>query len=292
MSTALLLVGRGLRLYWRDRAGVMFSLLGPVILLGLYALFLGRIQTDEIAAAYPMASEHDVLMFVLAWVFAGVTMITTLTTGLAALGTFVDDRASGRFSDFLVAPPRRASLVLGYLGTSLIVALVLSVAVALIGQLTMLVMGGPFIGWAEAATLFSWIVLSCAAFSAFSAFLTAFLRTTSAFAALSTVLGTVLGFLAGAYIPAGILPGPVLTVMNSLPFAQSAMLIRQPFTRAAVEQLTGGDPTATSGLETFYGMRLSVGDVEVSNTVAVVALVGMLVVLAALGSWRAGRAIR
>ncbi|MGN6272832.1 MAG: ABC transporter permease [Protaetiibacter sp.] len=292
MNVVLLLVVRGLRLYVRDRAGVMFSLLGPVILLGLYALFLGRLQTDAIAASYPLADERDVLVFVMAWVFAGVTMITTLTTGLAALGTFVEDRASGRFVDFLVSPPRRSQLVLGYLGSSLVIAFALSLIVAVVGQLVILALGGPFIGWVEALTLIGYIALSCAAFSAFSALATTFLRTTSAFAALSTVLGTVLGFLAGAYIPAGVLPTAVLNVMNVLPFAASAMLIRQPFTAAAADRMTGGDATAIHELETFYGMRLTVGEVELSNAVAIAELAVLLVVLATLGAWRAGRAIR
>lgn len=292
MKLVLLLAGRNLRLYVRDRAGVMFSLLGPVILLGLYALFLGRLQTDAIVASFPGVEEHDVLVFVMAWVFAGVTMITTLTTGLAALGTFVEDRASGRFADFLVSPISRLQLTLGYLLAALVVAVVLSTVVAVIGQIVILVIGGPFIGWVQTAILLGCIVLSCAAFAALSGFAAAFLGSTSAFAAFSTVMGTVLGFLAGAYIPAGVLPVGVLNVMNVLPFAQSAMLLRQPFTDVAMDRMTDGNTDLAAGLDAYFGMTLSVGGADISNGIAIGALAALFVVFAGLAAWRINRAIR
>lgn len=292
MKLVLLLAGRNLRLYVRDRAGVMFSLLGPVILLGLYALFLGRLQTDGIVASFPGVDEQDALVFVMAWVFAGVTMITTLTTGLAALGTFVEDRSTGRFADFLVSPISRLQLTLGYLLAALVVAVVLSTVVAVIGQIVILLIGGPFIGWAQSAMVLGCIVLSCAAFAALSGFAAAFLGTASAFAAFSTVMGTVLGFLAGAYIPAGVLPVAVINVMNVLPFAQSAMLLRQPFTDVAMDRMTDGNTELAHGLDAYFGMTLTVGDVDISNGIAIGSLVGVFVVFAALAAWRINRAIR
>lgn len=42
MRTITLLTGRNLRVFFRDRAGVFFSLLSALILIALYALFLGN----------------------------------------------------------------------------------------------------------------------------------------------------------------------------------------------------------------------------------------------------------
>ena len=292
MNTVLLLAGRNLRLFFRDRAGVFFSMLGPVLLLGLYALFLGRLQADQLAATFPQADDGDITVFVAAWVFAGVTMIATLTTGLSAISVFVEDRASGRFGDFLVSPLSRAQLVLGYLVSCFVIAFALSILIVVIGVVAIMVFGGPFIGGAQLAPLVGDVALSAAAFAALSAFAAAYLRTTGAFAAFSTVVGTVLGFLAGAYIAPGVLPTAVVNVIGALPFAQSAMLLRQPFVDLPLDRLTDGDATATDAINSFYGMTLTVGDFEITNAVALGELALVLVLFTVLAAWRMGRAIR
>ncbi len=292
MNGVLHLAGRNLRLYARDRLGVFFSLLGPLILLGLYGLFLGRLQTDGLSQTLPQADADDIQTFVTSWVFAGVVMITTLTTGLSAVGAFVEDRASGRFADFRVTPLSRMQLVGGYLLAAFVVAVALSTVVLVIGQVWLLLTAGLFLGWANLAIALGWIALSSACFAALSGFLAGFLSTTGAFSALSTVMGTVLGFLAGAYLPPGLLPAAVLNVMNPLPFSQSAMLIRQPFTEAALEQMTGGQQQAIDAMTEYYGMRLFVGEFEITTPFAVVELAGLLVLFALLGAWRIGRSIR
>ena len=40
---------RSLRLYFRDKGAVFFSLLAVLIVFGLYALFLGDVYTDSLS---------------------------------------------------------------------------------------------------------------------------------------------------------------------------------------------------------------------------------------------------
>ncbi len=55
MRTVSILTGRNLRLFFRDRAGVFFSLLSALILIALYALFLGNLQVDNLTERFPNA---------------------------------------------------------------------------------------------------------------------------------------------------------------------------------------------------------------------------------------------
>ena len=55
MRIVLSLVKRNLRIYRRDRAGVLLSLLAALMLLLIYALFLGAIQADSLKAKLPSA---------------------------------------------------------------------------------------------------------------------------------------------------------------------------------------------------------------------------------------------
>lgn len=97
MSVVLTLMSRNLRLFFRDRLGVFFSLLSALILFLLYTLFLGSGQVDDLQQSFPGATEAEVKAFVDTWMFAGIVGITAITTGLGAMNVFVEDSASGRF---------------------------------------------------------------------------------------------------------------------------------------------------------------------------------------------------
>ena len=103
------IVRRNLRLFFRDRMNVFFSLLGAIILFVLYTLFLARLQIDGLGETFPDATEQEIRAFVDSWMFAGIVMLTTITTGLGALASLVEDGESGRFRDFLVSPVRRVA---------------------------------------------------------------------------------------------------------------------------------------------------------------------------------------
>lgn len=291
MGTVAALTRRSLLLYFRDPLNVFFSLLGALIVFVLYALFLGNLQTTSIADAIPGASDREVRGFVDAWMFAAIVALATITTPLGAMATFVEDAASGRFRDFLVAPIRRSQLVLGYLFAAFVVGIVMTLVVLVVALVYLWATAGVLLGVAEIARSIGWIVLSVAGFAALWAFVVSFLRSIGAFSALSTVVGTVSGFVAGAYIAIGQFPEAVQNAVSALPFAQSAMLLRREFTDGPLAALTD-DARVADELRVFYGITLEVGEWTVPVLAAVAALVLLVVVGAALAAARIRARIR
>jgi multidrug/hemolysin transport system permease protein len=289
---ALGVMRRNLRLFFRDRAAVFFSLLSALILIGLYGLFLGNQQVDALQARLPHASSGEIRAFVVAWVFAGVAMITTLTTSLSSLSQLVEDAATGRFRDFLVSPVRRLELILGYLLSGFIISVLVTSVTVVVGQLYLAITGGSVMTPLQMLTCFGYICLSSGAFVAISAFAVTFVPSPQAFTAVATIVGTLVGFLAGAYIPPGVLPNGVVNVIQALPFAQSALLLRQPLTHDALQTMTSGNAQAADSISAFYGMTAKVGDATVTNGWALLELGAIVVVFLALGAWRMGRRIR
>ena len=57
MNAIFAIVGRNLRLYFRDRMGVFFSLLAALILFLLYTLFLGDLQSSALEASFPALDD-------------------------------------------------------------------------------------------------------------------------------------------------------------------------------------------------------------------------------------------
>ena len=292
MSVVLAIVGRNLRLFFRDRLNVFFSLLGAVILFGLYTLFLGNLQTADLADSLPGATTAEVQAFVDSWMFAGIVLITTVTTGLGGLAVLVDDDQSGRFRDFLVAPLRRGQLVLGYLLSAVVVAVILSLVVLAISVVYLGLVRGTWLSPSAIGRIVLIVMLSCLAFTSISALIVSFVRTNGAFSGLATIVGTVLGFIAAAYIPIGAFPDAVASVVAALPFAQAGMLMRREFSDETLAAITAGAPGAEEPLRAFYGMDLTIVQWPVPAWFVVAVLVGITVVCTALSAVRMRRRIR
>lgn len=271
---------------------MFFSILSSLVLIALFALFLGDLQVTNLQEAFPGAEEGDVRWFVNTWVLAAIVMITTLTSWLAALTVFVDDRSTGRFNDFIVSPLRRIQVVLGYLLASFLVALVMSLLLLAVSQVYVAIQGDPIMTGEQILLTIGYITVSCAAFSALGSFAVTFMTSTGGFSALSTIVGTLVGFLAGAYLPVGQLPEAVGNGMNALPFAQAAMLIRGPMTERPFAVITESSPTAQDTVAEYYGITPFVGDTEITTSIALAALSGLCVIFTTLAVWRLSRTLR
>ncbi len=285
------LTNRHLRIYFRDRMGVFFSFLSPLILIALYKLFLGNLQVENLTENWPTANGSDVRHFVDAWVFAGTVMITTLTTGLAAMNVFVDDRASGRSGDFLVSPIRRRDLIFGYMLTSFLISSSMSLVVLAITQIYTAATGAPIMHLSAIALCIGYVLVMCATFAAISSVVVTFVSSNGAFSSLSTIVGTFAGFLAMAYIPTEGLPAGVVRVLNWLPFAQAAKLVRGPLTERSLVALTSGQPRADSIIREDYGISIALAGHQVSSLGIVGILAVIAIVFSAIGSWRLGRGV-
>lgn len=280
------IVRRNLVLFFRDRLNVFFSLLSGLILFFLYTLFLARLQVDGLEQTLPQATRSEIEAFVDSWMLSGIVLLTTVTSGIGAVSVFVDDRSTGRFADFLVAPIRRTHLVLGYLVSSVTVAILMS---SVIFALTLVHLGLVRSVWltpAQIVAALGAMLLCCVAFTTLGSFGASFLKTTGSYSAFSTVVGTVLGFVAGSYIPVGSLPESVASFINALPFAQGAMLLRRPFTEETLVAVTGGDAGAATDLSDFYGIDIAVGSAVVPAWVAVAALSAVAVGFSAISAGR------
>ena len=71
---------RNLKIFFRDRSAVFFSLLSPLILIGLYVLFLGDVYADNFSE---IANARELLD---RWVMAGLLSTTAVTGAIGLSG--------------------------------------------------------------------------------------------------------------------------------------------------------------------------------------------------------------
>jgi multidrug/hemolysin transport system permease protein len=225
------MIKRNLRLYFRDKASVFFSMLGVIIIIALYVLFLGSMLEGFVSEIDPNASRF----FMDSWVMAGVVAAASITTTFAGFGTMIDDKVKKINRDFMVAPVSRAKLVFSYVLSSFIIGMIMTLFTFVLAQGYIVIYGGEFLSFNGVLKMLGLILLSVSASSAFVFFNACFVKTTNAFAMLSTLIGTFIGFLTGIYIPIGNLPDAVQWVIKVFPISHSATAMRQVMMSEAID---------------------------------------------------------
>jgi multidrug/hemolysin transport system permease protein len=225
------MIKRNLRLYFRDKASVFFSMLGVIIIIALYVLFLGSMLEGFVSEIDPNASRF----FMDSWVMAGVVAAASITTTFAGFGTMIDDKVKKINRDFMVAPVSRAKLVFSYVLSSFIIGMIMTLFTFVLAQGYIVIYGGEFLSFNGVLKMLGLILLSVSASSAFVFFIACFVKTTNAFAMLSTLIGTFIGFLTGIYIPIGNLPDAVQWVIKVFPISHSATAMRQVMMSEAID---------------------------------------------------------
>ena len=274
------LTRRHMKVFFRDRAAVFFSLLSPLILFALYFLFLGSLNLSSLKDSLPMIEESKLKIFLNSWVYAGIVMTTAVTTGLAALTVFVNDRETGRFVDLAVSPIPRWKVVASYLLSTMMVAFVMTTVVYGLSQVYLIIQGAPIPSLATVLKIVASYSLVLFCFAAVSSLVVTFIKSGAAFSSLSVIVGTAIGFLAGIYVPLGRLASGIANVVNALPFAQSAVLVREPFTEQALADIGAGQPTEVlAQISSTFGLEVTIGDYTMP-TIIIIFILGAVAVLA------------
>jgi multidrug/hemolysin transport system permease protein len=286
MNAAGMIVSRNIKLFFRDKASVFFSMMAIIIIIMLYALFLGNIQVQEITRATGMDADTAGWL-VNSWILAGTLSVSTITVSLGAYGTMVEDVSRGRVKDFFVAPLKRGQLVAGYMVASALISAIMNVIAFIISEAYIVASGGELLSPIEMLEVLGILLLSIFAFSSFVCFITSFIKSVNAFAALSTIVGTLIGFLTGIYVPVGVLPEAIVTFMKFLPFTYTALWLREIFTAAPMAQVFTG-PAAPAGEQyaVSQGIYMYFGDSRVEPWMMAIIIAASGVLFFLLSLWR------
>lgn len=255
------LTERNIEVFIKDKANVVFSMLAPLIVLALYVLFIGRMQSDGIIASlaeYGVSADDAVRAFSDSWMLSGVMATSCITVPLCACGTMVYDKNRGVSSDFAASPIPAwlpsAAYFLSVVAAGLIICLiVLGVCFAWLG-----VSGSWLLSAGDVFACIGLTFLSVLSSSTLLVFLIGFLKSEGAFTGINVIIGTVTGFLTGAYIPVSNFPAAVQYVTLFVPGSYSAALFRTFFMDGAVSEMAEAvSPQFATELADSFSVRLN-----------------------------------
>jgi len=255
------LIKRNIVLFFSDRSAVFFSMMAIFVVFFLYIAFLGDYMRQPLAIDFPNQAREisDT------WIMAGTLGIISLTTSLSVLGITIDDRQKRLLDDFKVSPLTDLQITLAYIVSTFTITFFISCFTLIIAQSYIWIYGGRLM---TQVTL--WRILSIVSVSIFFCtsmlyVVMSFFKSTTAFSNVTTIIGTLSGFLMGIYVPIGTLPDFLQTTIRYFPPSHSAALFREAMMEAVLEEAFVDLPQeALSAFKQHFGLQFYYGDYQFS----------------------------
>lgn len=267
MEELLILTGRHLKVYLRDRSAVFFSLLSAFIIIGLMAFFLGDMNVDailEIAGPFAtVGAELETLAnhLVLSWTFAGILSINAVSVSISVYSGMIRDRVTGKLNSIYTAPVSRLKISLSYIMAAWAAAVLVCVLSLGVMELFGVARGMEPYSPMEHVQIVVMIIGNSFVYAAMMYALAMIAKTEGAWGGFGTVIGTLVGFLGGIYLPIGTLSDGIATMMKCTPIIYGTAAFREVMTKGVLEQTFDGVPEQiTKEYQKAMGICLNVGD--------------------------------
>lgn len=259
------MIKRNLKLFFRDKSAVFFSLLSVVIIIGLYIVFLGDAwMSDSIREL----NQPENLMN--SWLMAGILAVTSVTTTMGAFGVMIDDKTKKINKDFYASPIKSSGILSGYLVSAFLIGVIMSIIMSLIAQAYLAAQGVELLTALEYLSVFLLILLASLMNTSMICFIVSFFKSQNAFSTASTIIGTLIGFLTGIYLPIGALPESVQTLIKLIPASHAAALLRQILMRPSLDASFLGIPAKYAAeFRREMGVTFYFGDFEVTPLLSI-----------------------
>lgn len=269
----LAFANRNLKVFFRDKTAVFFSLLAVFIVLGLYVLFLGDAWADS------LQNIKEAKQIMNCWIIAGLIGVTSVTANMGAFGIMVEDKSKNKMKDFTVSPMKNFKLIGGYILSSFVVGSIMSVVALAISQGYLIYSGAEALTLNQLAEVFLVILVTTLSNSAMVLFIVSLFNSEKAFSTASTIIGTLIGFITGIYLPISMLPESVQNVVKLFPTSHGISILRQIFMERQIEVSFSNIPLSyVNEFKESMGVVYYLNDKLVSNTTSIMILIGSAVI--------------
>lgn len=268
MNQLLTITSRNLKQYLRDKGAIFFSLLSMIIIIVLMFFFLGDTNADgilDMLGQFPgrdaAADKENAKLLMLAWTCAGMVSINAVTVTQASLSYMIKDRESGKLNSIYTAPVSRFVIAAGYVLAAWISSVIICTATLLISEVYCVSQGLEPFSVLSHLKLISMIAANSFTYATLMYLVAALVKSNGAWGGLGTIVGTLVGFLGGIYLPIGQLADGIAIVMKSTPVIYGTALFRSEMTAAITETTFEGLPSEVSTeFNRIMGTELTIGN--------------------------------
>lgn len=259
---------RNLKLYFRDKGAVFFSIFAVLITIGLYVLFLGDVYAGNITSdGISITGAREIMDN---WVMSGIVAEASITISHGVLGVIIADKARKITKDFYVSPVKNSALTGGYIICAFVVSVFMTIITFALAQGYIWLNGGIILSIERLPIVFGIILVVNFASTGMMAFFVSLFKSQQAYSSASSVVGTLVGFVLGIYLPIGMYPTFVQWIIKCFPISHGAVLLRQIMMQSAMENAFAGMPAEyQEGVCVYFGETYYFGDFKVDPITSV-----------------------
>ncbi len=228
MKTFNVLLKRNIKMFFNDKAMFFTSLITPVILLVLYATFLGNVYRDSFLSSLPEGFSLDGKIidgFVGGQLVSSLLAVCCVTVSFCSNMLMVQDKVSKARTDFEITPVKKSVLSLSYFTATFISTLIISIVASAVCLLYILKCGW-YLSLSDILLMALDIVLLVLFGTAISSLINSFLKTQGQISAVGTIVSSGYGFISGAYMPISQFSEGLRNVISLLPGTYGTSLLR------------------------------------------------------------------
>ena len=301
MKTVNALIKRNVKCYFKDKAMFITSLITPIILLSLYAIFLYDVYKDSFVMSFPQDLVYDEKLLdglVGGLLLSSLLAVSTITVSFCANLYMVQDKATRARNDFIIAPVKPYKLALGYFFATAINGLIVSLVATALGC-AYLAFNGWYLSFSDVLLLLFDVLLLVLLGTSLSSLICYPLRTQGQLSAVGTIISAGYGFVCGAYMPISQYGTGLRNVLTCLPGTYGTSLLRNHALRGVLEEmqaqnfpaeaLEGVKATADCSL-TAFGYTVEIWQMYLVIIGAILLFTGLYVLFNYLGAKRLTKA--
>lgn len=262
------LLSRNIKLFFKDKGMFITALITPMILLVLYATFLGNVYKNSFLDGMPEGitiADSIIDGLVASQLMSSILAVSCVTVSFCANMIMIQDKANGTIKDFTVSPVKPSVLAFAYYFASLIVSLIICLS-ALALCLGYVAISGWYLTFTDVLLLILDVFILVMFGTALSSLLYFFLSTQGQMSAVGTIISSVYGFICGAYMPISQFPQTLQKVLAFLPGTYGTVLVRNHSMNGAFNEMINSNipEEVVTSFKDVIDCNISIFDTNVS----------------------------
>lgn len=230
---------RNIKVYFSDKGMFLTSLITPAILLILYATFLSNVFQSTFVNAMPKGIELSKKLLnglVKGQLVASLLSVSCITVAFCSNMLMVQDKVNENIKDLMITPTDKKTLVISYFLASFISTLIVNLF-ALILCLIYIASSGWFMNLMDVLLIVLNVVILTLFGCVLSSIINSFLSTQGQISVVGTIVSSMYGFIAGAYMPMSQFGAGLRKVLLYLPTTYGTALMKNSVMRGPFREL-------------------------------------------------------
>ena len=239
MKKIINLTIRNIKVYFSDKGMFLTSLITPAILLILYATFLSNVFQSTFVNAMPKGIELSKQLLnglVKGQLVASLLSVSCITVAFCSNMLMVQDKVNENIKDLMITPTDKKTLVISYFLASFISTLIVNLF-ALILCLIYIASSGWFMNLTDVLLIILNVVILTLFGCVLSSIINSFLNTQGQISVVGTIVSSMYGFIAGAYMPMSQFGADLRKVLLYLPTTYGTALMKNSVMRGPFREL-------------------------------------------------------